>query len=98
MLVDAGYLIEIDNEEGPVYLPMHDMEKIRLAEVLTDVRASRESRALNLQQLTSVAAVDDIMSTVNAAQKQVLGERSLKSLVQPVDEDLETTLQALPAP
>jgi membrane protein len=98
VLVDAGYLIEIDNEEGPVYLPMHDMEKIRLADVLTDVRASRESRALNLQQLTSVAAVDDIMSTVNAAQKQVLGERSLKSLVQPVDEDLETTLQALPAP
>ena len=81
-----------------MYLPMHDMERIRLADVLTDVRASRETRALNLQQLTSVAAVEDIMSTLSIAQNEVLGERSLKSLVQPVDEGLETALQGLSAP
>jgi membrane protein len=96
VLVNAGYLIEIENEGVPVYLPLHDMEKIRLVDILTDVRASRETRALNLQQLVSVAAVDDIMSAVNAAHHEALGERSLKSLVQPVDEDLEAALRDLP--
>ncbi len=95
VLVDAGYLIEIENQGVPVYLPTHDMERIRLADVLNDVRASRETRALNLQQLTSVTAVDDIMSAVSAAQNEALGERTLKSLVQPVDEALEASLRAL---
>jgi membrane protein len=89
VLVDAAYLIEIDNEDRPVYLPLHDLEKIRLIDVLTDVRAARESRVLSPQQLTAVKAVDRLMSELHVARQTALGERTLRSMVQAVDGDLE---------
>jgi len=89
MLVDAGYLIEIDNEDIPVYLPLHDLEKICLIDVLTDVRIAHESRVLSPQQLTAIKAVNQLMSELNVARQTALGERTLRSLVQAVDEDLE---------
>ena len=89
VLVDAGYLIEIDNEDIPVYLPLHDLEKIRLIDVLTDVRIAHEIRVLSPQQLTAIKAVNQLMSELNVALQTALGERTLRSLVQAVDEDLE---------
>ena len=95
VLVDAGYLIEIDNEDRPVYLPLRDIENVRLVDVLTDVRSSHESRVLGLQQLTAVRAVDQLMSDLNVAQQTALGERTLRSMVQAVDEELEAGMQRL---
>ena len=95
VLVDAGYLIEIDNEDIPVYLPLHDLEKIRLIDVLTDVRAARESRVLSPQQLTAIKAVNQLVSELNAARQTALGERTLRSLVQAVDADLEAGAAAM---
>ena len=95
VLVDAGYLIEIDNEDRPVYLPLRDIENVRLVDVLTDVRSSHESRVLGLQQLTAVRAVDQLMSELNVAQQTALGERSLRSMVRAVDEELEAGMQRL---
>ena len=95
VLVDAGYLIEIDNEDMPVYLPLHDIETIRLIDVLEDVRSSHESRVLGLQQLTVVKAIDELMSELNVAQQSALGERTLRSMVQAVDEELEAGMQRL---
>ena len=95
MLVDAGYLIEIDNEDRPVYLPLRDIENVRLVDVLTDVRSSHESRVLGLQQLTAVRAVDQLMSELNVAQQTALGERTLRSMVQAVDGELEAGMQRL---
>ena len=95
VLVDAGYLIEIDNEDRPVYLPLRDIENVRLVDVLTDVRSSHESRVLGLQQLTAVRAVDQLMSELNVAQQTALGERTLRSMVQAVDEELEAGMQRL---
>ena len=95
VLVDAGYLIEIDNEDMPVYLPLRDIENIRLVDVLADVRSSHESRVLGLQQLTAVKAVDQLMSELNVAQQSALRERMLRSLVQAVDEELEAGMQRL---
>jgi membrane protein len=92
MLVDAGYLIEIDNEDTPVYLPLHDIETIRLIDVLEDVRSSHESRVLGLQQLTDVQAIDELMSELSVAQQSALGERTLRSMVQAVDEELEAAV------
>jgi membrane protein len=95
VLVDAGYLIEIDNEDIAVYLPLRDIENVRLVDVLTDVRSSNESRVLGLQQLTAVRAVDQLMSELNIAQQTALGERTLRSMVQAVDEELEAGMQRL---
>ena len=95
VLVDAGYLIEIDNEDIAVYLPLRDIENVRLVDVLTDVRSSHESRVLGLQQLTAVKAVDQLMSELNVAQRTALGERTLRSMVQAVDEELEAGMQRL---
>ncbi|MGB5427767.1 MAG: YihY/virulence factor BrkB family protein [Gammaproteobacteria bacterium] len=92
-LVDAGYLIEVDNDGVPVYLPLLDIENIRIIDVLTDVRCARESRVLSLQQLTPVRAVAQLMSELNAAQQAVLGDRTLRSMVLAVDEALEAASQ-----
>jgi membrane protein len=92
-LVDAGYLIEVDNDGVPVYLPLLDIENIRIIDVLTDVRCARESRVLSLQQLTPVRTVVQLMSELNAAQQTVLGDRTLRSMVLAVDEALEAASQ-----
>jgi membrane protein len=89
VLVDAGYLIEITNEDPPAYLPLHDIDTIRLVDLLTDVRAAGESRFLSLQQLTPAQAIDQLMSGLQGSCGTELGERTLKSLVQNIDDGLE---------
>ncbi len=92
-LVDAGYLIEVDNNSAPLYMPMHDVENIRIIDVLNDVRCSRETRVLSLQQLTPVRAIEQLMMELNTAQQSVLGEQTLRSMVLAVDEELEAGSQ-----
>ena len=92
VLVDAGYLIEIINEDTPVYLPLHDIETIRLIDVVTDIRVARESRIISLQHLTAVKAVDEVMSELEASRQSTLGERNLRNLVETVNEGLEAAL------
>ncbi len=89
VLVDAGYLLEITNDDPPVYLPLHDIDTIRLVDLLTDIRAAGESRFLSLQQLTPVQAIDQLMFGLKGSCETALGERTLKSLVQDVDDGLE---------
>jgi len=62
VLVDAGYLIEISNDDPPVYLPLHDIDTTRLVDLLRDIRAAGESRFLSLKQLTPVQPVEQLMS------------------------------------
>ena len=85
VLVDAGYLLEITNDDPPVYLPLHDIETTRLVDLLTDIRAAGESRFLSLQQLTPVQAIDQLMSSLKGSCETALGERTLKSLVPDMD-------------
>lgn len=92
VLVDAGYLIEIINEDTPVYLPLHDAETIRLIDVMTDIRVARESRVVSLQHLAGVKPVDEVMSELETSRQSTLGERNLRNLVEPVNEDLEAVL------
>ena len=82
VLVDAGYLIEIINDDTPVYLPLHAIETMRLADIIRAVRRSSESRILSRSQLVSVAAVDAVMDEIEAAGGKVLGERTVKDLVE----------------
>jgi membrane protein len=92
VLVDTGYLIEIINEDTPVYLPLHDIETIRLVDVISDIRSARESRNVCMEHLTPVKAVDEVMSNLRASRQATLGEQTLRSLVEPVDEELEAGL------
>ena len=88
-LADAGYLLEIANDEPPVYLPLHDIDTIRLADLLADIRAAGESRFLSLSQLTPVQAIDSLMAGVKDSCVTALGDRTLKSLVLDADTGIE---------
>jgi membrane protein len=83
-LVKAGYLIEVPGEGTPAYLPAHDIETMRLADLLAAVRQSGESRFLNVRQLPDIDPVDDLLAELEAIPGRVLEGRSLKDLV--VDE------------
>ncbi len=90
VLVDAGYLIEISEDDPPIYLPLHDIDTTRLVDLLKDIRAAGESRFLSLRQLTSVQPVEQLMSGLQVSSETALGERTLKSLVLDVDGGLES--------
>ena len=92
VLVDAGYLIEISNDDPPVYLPLHDIDTTRLVDLLRDIRAAGESRFLSLKQLTPVPPVEQLMSGLQVSSETALGERTLKSLVLEVDGGLESAV------
>jgi membrane protein len=80
-LVDAGYLVEVPGEETPVYLPMHDIETMRLAELLAAVRQSGESRFLNASQLPGITPVDGLVARLDEMAGRIMEERTLKDLV-----------------
>jgi len=92
VLVDAGYLIEISDDDPPIYLPLHDIDTTRLVDLLNDIRVSGESRFLSLQQLTPVQPVEQLMSGLQVSSETALGERTLKSLVLEVDGRLESAV------
>jgi hypothetical protein len=82
VLVDAGYLIEIINDDVPVYLPLHAIETMRLTDMISAIRRASESRILSRSQLVSVPAVDAVMDQIDTASKAALGERTVKDLVE----------------
>jgi len=90
VLIDAGYLVEVSNDDPPVYLPLHDIDTTRLVDLLKDIRMAGESRFLSLQQLTPVQTIDQIMSDLKTSSETALGERTLKSLVLDTDGGLES--------
>jgi membrane protein len=94
VLVDAGYLVEITRDDALVYLPLHDVETIRLIDVITDVRTAGENRVVSAQHLMSLKAIDAVMAEMDSVRNSALGERTLRSLVQTVDGELEASLAA----
>jgi membrane protein len=95
VLVDAGYLIEIIREDALVYLPLHDIETIRLVDIITDVRTARETQVISMQHLTSLKAVDTVMAEMDSSRSSALGEQTLRGMVQSVDDELEASLVTL---
>ena len=80
-LEEAGYLIEVNGGDVPAYLPVHDIGTIRLADLLTAIGKSGESRFLNTRQLPEIATVDGVLAELEESQGHILGERTLKDLV-----------------
>ena len=92
IMVNAGYLAEITSEDPPVYLPVHDIGTLRLADMLLRVREAGEDRFLNDDQLPAIETVDHLVSDINAAYLETLGARTLKDLV--LEKGGELALQA----
>lgn len=90
ILVEAGYLIEIQDEESTAYLPQHDIETVQLAGLLDAVRRAGESRFLNVDQMVTAPAVDRLMSEAGQALQDGLRQRTLRDLVEPVNAGLES--------
>ena len=82
ILVAAGYLAEIVDDEATFYLPPHAIETMRLADIISHVRKADESRILSMSQLVSVPAIDVLMDELDAATKVAAGERTIKDLVE----------------
>lgn len=80
-LVDAGYLIEVTGDNGSTYLPMHDIDTMRLADLLATVRKSGESRFLHVRQLPVNVPVDALVAELDGVCQRALGNRTLKDLV-----------------
>jgi DNA-binding IscR family transcriptional regulator len=80
-LVKAGYLVEVPGEGTPGYLPAHDIETMRLADLLAAVRQSGENRFLNIRQLPDIDPVDGLLAELEAVPEHILEGRSLKDLV-----------------
>ena len=95
VLVDGGYLIEVVRDDALVYLPLHDVETICLIDVITDVRTAQENQVISLQHLTPLKAVDAVMAAMDSSRISALGEQTLRSLVESVDDELEATLKRL---
>ena len=95
VLVDDGYLIEVVRDDALVYLPLHDIETIRLVDVITDVRTAQENQVVSLQHLTPLKAVDTVMAGMDSSRIAALGEQTLRSLVESVDDQLEASLKKL---
>jgi membrane protein len=99
VLVNAGYLAEVQQQDGTIFLPLHAPGTTSLAELLAAVRNAGESRFLGLHQLATVAAVDRLVQEADAALLSSLGEQTLGKLVEQQDPLLEVDpLQSRPAP
>jgi membrane protein len=89
VLIDVGYLVEIQDEDSAVYLPQHDIETIQLAKLLLDVRNAGESRFLCVEQMKTAAVVDQLMADLVRALQDGLQQRTLRDMVEPLNEELE---------
>jgi membrane protein len=85
VLVKGKFLVENIEDSVTSYLPMHDVDSIRLVDILSAVRIAGESRLLGIDQFTPVTAVDGLMTEIHAANKSLLGNRTLKDLVMSAD-------------
>lgn len=83
ILVAAGLLVEVQEEEAMIYLPQHDLGTIRLAELLDVVRRAGDSRFLGVDQMVTADAVAGVMTSVEQALHAGLEQRTLRELVEP---------------
>ncbi|HSG11148.1 MAG TPA: YihY/virulence factor BrkB family protein, partial [Gammaproteobacteria bacterium] len=96
VLVKEKFLVENIEESGTAYLPMHDVDSIRLVDILTAVRNAGESRFLGIDQLTPVTAVGKLMAEINASNETLLGARTLKDLILSMEHE-DGSVDLLPA-
>ena len=80
LLQDRGLLLE-SGSEPPAYLLTHDPANLTVAELMEIMRTPDEEQLLMENRLTSVAAVDALMSEVEAGIREHLDGKTLRELV-----------------
>lgn len=79
-LIDAGYLVETC-EEPPQLIAAQDTATVRIAELLETVRATDENRFLDAARLTPLPAVDTLVARLDAGRAALLGDLTLRDLL-----------------
>ncbi|MBI5462204.1 MAG: YihY/virulence factor BrkB family protein [Gammaproteobacteria bacterium] len=79
-LIAAGYLVETC-EEPPALIAAQDTATVRVAELLDAVRATDESRLLAVAGLAPLAPVDAIVARIDAGRAALLGDLTLRDLL-----------------
>jgi membrane protein len=75
-------LVVLIEEPACGYLPARDMGRIRLLDVLASVRTAHEHRDLVPDNLPREPAAEALMLDLEEGAKRVLGERTLRDLVE----------------
>lgn len=75
-------LVLLSEEPACGYIPARDMGRIRLLDVLTSVRSAHEHRELVPDNLPREPAAEALMLDLEEGAKTVLGERTLRDLVE----------------
>ncbi len=76
----AGFLAQT-NDDPPVFLPVRDMSVISIAEVVDAVRRHGESRYLQPGALPVPAAVERVITAMDAGMTQPLADLTVKNLL-----------------
>jgi membrane protein len=80
LLQERGLLLE-SGSEPPEYLLVHDPAGLHIAELLEQMRRPDEEQALMEDRIVSVAAVDELVDSLEQGVRQHLNELSLRELV-----------------
>jgi membrane protein len=81
ILVDAGYLGEMQQGERTTYLPLHAADTTTLSGLLAAIRNTGEDDTFGVHQLALAGVVEQLAQTVDDALLDSLGERTLGDLV-----------------
>jgi membrane protein len=79
-LIAAGYLVETC-EEPPQLIAAQDTATVRIAHLLDTVRAADENRFLNPAGIAPLAPVDALVARLDAGRHALLGELTLRDLL-----------------
>jgi len=79
-------LVTLTEEPACGYVPARDMGRIRLLDVLASVRSAHDHRELVPDNLPREPAAESLMLDLEEGAKAVLGERTLRDLVQEQEE------------
>jgi membrane protein len=91
-------LVMLTEEPACGYVPARDMGRIRLLDVLASVRSAHEHRELVPDNLPREPAAESLMLDLEEGAKRVLGERTLRDLVEEEEQPEQSAAGAAPVP
>ena len=89
-------LVILSEEPASGFVPARDMARIRLLDVLTSVRCAHEHRELVPDILPREPIAEELMLDLEEGARTVLGERTLRDLVEANDSAAPVAAAALP--
>ncbi len=69
------------SDEPPLYLPLRDVDTIKLKDFLRSIRETEETVTPMEQQIPKIEEVEKVLSEIDRAMETALGERTVSSLL-----------------